>query len=107
VQGKHNALHEAAANGHSDTVAAILQSGRLDINSCSKVGANSGSDCCIYYSISPRVLLYYICTSSFQGGSTALHLAALNGHLSVVNRLLEQPGVDACAKDEVRKKTSV
>lgn len=96
-QSGYTALHMASENGHVSTIELLLNH-QADVNAKSDVRWMYHDNVSCIYVINHMIMrhLYYN-----QGGWTALHEAADNGHVAAVKMLLNY-GADVNAKSKVR-----
>ena len=92
-QDGETALIKASSNGHLKVVK-ILLAYKADINAHNKVWTSL--DTCVHEAALPRGLVH--CS---QVGETSLIMASINGHLEVVQELL-QLGADSSIQTHVR-----
>lgn len=87
-------LHAAAVEGHAAVIRALLDDALLDPNAVAMVrqagGSRRGGSATFF------TFFRYI-----QGGSTALHCAAMDGHTAAVACLLSDPRVQPNAGDQI------
>ncbi|XP_057547171.1 E3 ubiquitin-protein ligase XBAT33 [Amaranthus tricolor] len=88
--GLNSPLHFAAAKGHNEIVALLLENG-ADVNSRNYCGQTALMQACRYgHWVVAQTLLLYRCNvtrADYLSGRTALHFAAVNGHVRCIRLL--------------------
>ncbi|KAG9159686.1 hypothetical protein Leryth_017397 [Lithospermum erythrorhizon] len=118
--GLNSPLHFAAAKGHNEIVALLLENG-ADVNSRNYCGQTSLMQACRYghWEVVQTLLLFKcnVTRADYLSGRTALHFAVVNGHARCIRLLVAdfvpsgpfetlnaQPNVDGCDGSNMRKK---
>ncbi|XP_071686219.1 E3 ubiquitin-protein ligase XBAT33-like [Rutidosis leptorrhynchoides] len=85
--GLNSPLHFAAAKGHNDIVALLLDNG-ADVNSRNYCGQTALMQACRYghWEVGQTLLLFRcnVTRADYLSGRTALHFAAVNGHVRCI-----------------------
>ncbi|KAL5537774.1 hypothetical protein UlMin_045787 [Ulmus minor] len=85
--GLNSPLHFAAAKGHNEIVALLLDNG-ADVNSRNYCGQTALMQACRYghWEVVQNLLLYRcnVTRADYLSGRTALHFAAVNGHVRCI-----------------------
>ncbi|KAI3985392.1 hypothetical protein MKX01_033706 [Papaver californicum] len=85
--GLNSPLHFAAARGHNEIVALLLEKG-ADVNSRNYCGQTALMHACRYghWEVVQSLLLYHsnVIRADYLSGRTALHFAAVNGHVRCI-----------------------
>ncbi|PIA49560.1 hypothetical protein AQUCO_01300388v1 [Aquilegia coerulea] len=85
--GLNSPLHFASARGHNEIVALLLENG-ADVNSRNYCGQTSLMHACRYghWEVVQTLLLYRsnVTRADYLSGRTALHFAAVNGHVRCI-----------------------
>ncbi|KAM7273476.1 hypothetical protein ACFE04_028140 [Oxalis oulophora] len=85
--GLNSPLHFAAAKGHNEIVALLLQNG-ADVNSRNYCGQTALMQACRYghWEVVQTLLLFRcnVIRADYLSGRTALHFAAVNGHVRCI-----------------------
>ncbi|XP_047342084.1 E3 ubiquitin-protein ligase XBAT33-like [Impatiens glandulifera] len=89
--GLNSPLHFAAAKGHNEIVALLLENG-ADVNSRNYCGQTALMQACIYghWEVVQTLLLFKcnVTRPDYLSGRTALHFAAVNGHVRCMRLVL-------------------
>lgn len=106
--GLNSPLHFAAAKGHDEIVALLLENG-ADVNARNYCGQTALMQACRYGNWEVvQMLLVFKCNvtrSDYLSGRTALHFAAVNGHVNCI-RLLVADFVASSPVDSVGTETN-
>ncbi|CAK9136796.1 unnamed protein product [Ilex paraguariensis] len=106
--GLNSPLHFAAAKGHNEIVALLLENG-ADVNSRNYCGQTALMQACRYghWEVVQTLLLFRcnVTRADYLGGRTALHLAALNGHVRCI-RLVVADFVPSTPFESVNAQTN-
>ncbi|CAI9295684.1 unnamed protein product [Lactuca saligna] len=114
--GLNSPLHFAAAKGHNDIVALLLDNG-ADVNSRNYCGQTALMQACRYghWEVVQTLLLFRcnVTRADYLSGRTALHFAAVNGHVRCIRLVVAdfvpsapfesidtQPNSDAAPKNK-------
>ncbi|XP_042512880.1 E3 ubiquitin-protein ligase XBAT33-like isoform X1 [Macadamia integrifolia] len=89
--GLNSPLHFAAAKGHNEIVALLLENG-ADVNSRNYCGQTALMQACRYghWEVVQTLLLFRsnVTRADYLSGRTALHFAAVNGHVRCIRLLV-------------------
>lgn len=89
--GLNSPLHFAAAKGHTEIVALLLENG-ADVNSRNYCGQTALMQACRYghWEVVQTLLLFRcnVARADYLSGRTALHFAAVNGHVRCIRLLV-------------------
>ncbi|KAJ0848201.1 putative transcription factor C2H2 family [Helianthus annuus] len=101
--GLNSPLHFAAAKGHNDIVALLLDNG-ADVNSRNYCGQTALMQACRYghWEVVQTLLLFRcnVMRADYLSGRTALHFAAVNGHVRCI-RLVVADFVPSVSLEDV------
>lgn len=106
--GLNSPLHFAAAKGHNEIVALLLENG-ADVNSRNYCGQTALMQACRYghWEVVQTLLLFRcnVTRADYLSGRTALHFAAVNGHVRCI-RLVVTDFVPSAPFDSINAQTS-
>ena len=95
------AVTAAASRGHVDTVAVLLEVGRIDVNATNKWGETALHRAALYGHTNVLTLLRHQpgieINQADDDGWTVLHMAACQGHTNVLMLLSNFPGINLAA----------
>ena len=95
------AVTVAASRGHVDTVAVLLEVGRIDVNATNKWGETALHRAALYSHTNVLTLLLHQpgieINQADDDGWTVLHMAACQGHTNVLMLLSNFPGINLAA----------
>nr|GMC61969.1 E3 ubiquitin-protein ligase XBAT33 [Ipomoea batatas] len=105
--GLNSPLHFAAAKGHNEIVALLLENG-ADVNSKNYCGQTALMQACRYghWEVVQTLLLFRcnVTRADYLSGRTALHFAAVNGHVRCI-RLVVADFVPSSSYESVHAET--
>ncbi|XAR71738.1 hypothetical protein NMG60_11018141 [Bertholletia excelsa] len=106
--GLNSPLHFAAAKGHNEIVALLLENG-ADVNSRNYCGQTALMQACRYghWEVVQTLMLFKcnVTRADYLSGRTALHFAAVNGHVRCI-RLVVADFVPSAPIDSINAQTS-
>ncbi|KAJ7969994.1 E3 ubiquitin-protein ligase XBAT33-like [Quillaja saponaria] len=106
--GLNSPLHFAAAKGHNEIVALLLENG-ADVNSRNYCGQTSLMQACRYghWEVVQTLLLFRcnVTRADYLSGRTALHFAAVNGHVRII-RLVVADFVPSAPYEAIHAQTN-
>ncbi|XP_026409309.1 E3 ubiquitin-protein ligase XBAT33-like [Papaver somniferum] len=106
--GLNSPLHFAAARGHNEIIALLLEKG-ADVNSRNYCGQTALMHACRYghWEVVQTLLLYSsnVIRADYLSGRTALHFAAVNGHVRCI-RLVVADFVPSAPHEVISSQTS-